>query len=207
MAVDPISLGFQAVSVFSSILGGRSKKKQAKQNAIMAMNEGRYNRDLQRANYTAKSDDLLFQKRVAERNKEQLLRQGGRAFKAFEREARAQTATARAKTGYRGGTFSNVMKSQEVEQQEKLGEMREEFSDATLQATTQANLLARSARLTRQFGEQEAQGIMFAARNKAAGLKAAGRQAASESYTSALGQGSSLFGDVKSLGNPTKFFS
>lgn len=207
MAVDPISLGFQAVSVFSSILGGRSKKKQAKQNAIMAMNEGRYNRDLQRANYIAKSDDLLFQKRVAERNKEQLLRQGGRAFKAFARGVRAQTATARAKTGYRGGTFSNVMKSQEVEQQEKLGEMREEFSDATLQATTQANLMARSARLTRQFGEQEAQGIMFAARNKAAGLKAAGRQAAFESYTSALGQGADLYSGIKGLGDKTKFFS
>jgi hypothetical protein len=128
----------------------------------MAMNEGRYNRDLKRANYIAQSDDLLFQKRVAERNKEQLLRQGGRAFKAFARGVRAETATQRAKIGYRGGTFSNVMKSQEVEQQEKLGEMREEFSDATLQATTQANLLARSARLTRQFGEQEAEGIMFA---------------------------------------------
>lgn len=198
-----LQVAFAALNIASGILGGRSKKKQAKQNAIMAMNEGRYNRDLKRANYIAKSDDLLFQKRLAERNKEQLLRQGGRAFKAFARGVRAETATQRAKTGYRGGTFSNVMKSQEVEQQEKLGQMKEEFSDATLQATTQADLLARSARLTRQFGEQEAEGIMFAARNKAAGLKAAGRQAAMDSYTSALGQAAQF----KSLGDSTKWFS
>jgi len=207
MAFDPISLGFNAVGFLGGILGGRAKRKQAEQNAIMARNEARYNAQLRRVNAQAKSDDLLFQRRVSQRNKAQLLRQGGRALKGLDRVIRSAEATTRAKTGFRGGTFVNVMKSQEVESQEKVQELQEQISDASLQATTGENLLARQARLTRQFAEQEAKGILFAGENKAAGLRGAGRQAQFQSTMSALGSGLNMFGDLKSLGNPDKYFS
>lgn len=207
MAVDPISIGLNAVGFIGGLLGGRAKRKQAEQNAIMARNEARYKSQRTRVNSQAKSDDLLFQKRVSERNKVQLLRQGGRASKALSRGIRALDATTRLKTGYRGGTFSNVMKSQEVESQEKVRELQEQVSDASLQATTGEDLMARRARLTRLFGEQEAKGILFAGQNKAAGLKAEGKQAQFSSTVSALGSGLNLLKELKPLGDDTKYFS
>ena len=207
MAFDPISLGFNAVGFIGGLLGGRAKRKQAEQNAIMARNEARYNAQLTRVNAQAKSDDLLFQKRLSQRNKVQLLRQGGRASKALNRAIRAQDATTRAKTGYRGGTFSNIMKSQEVQSQEKVRELQEQVSDASLQATTGENLMARRARLTRMFGEQKSTGILFAGENKAAGLKAEGKQAQFESTMSALGSGLKMFEQIKLAGDDTKYFS
>ena len=204
---DPISLGLNAVGLISGILGGRSKRKQAKENAKMARNEARYNAQLTRVNAQAKSDDLLFQKRVSQRNKVQLLRQGGRASKNLNRAIRAQDATTRVKTGYRGGTFSNVMKSQEVQSQEKVRELQEQVSDASLQATTGENLMARRARLTRLFGEQQSKGILFAGQNKAAGLNAEGKQAQFQSNMSALGSGLNMLDDIKPLGDKNKFFS
>lgn len=207
MAFDPVSLGLNAVGFIGGLLGGRAKRKQGEQNAIMARNEARFKAQLTRVNSQAKSDDLLFQKRVSQRNKVQLLRQGGRARKALSRGIRALDATTRLKTGYRGGTFSNVMKSQEVESQEKVRELQEQVSDASLQATTGENLMARRARLTRLFGEQEAKGILFAGQNKAAGLKAEGKQAQFESTMSSLGSGLKMFEQIKLAGDDTKYFS